>query len=136
KNRRCPLFKRKNFYNIYEEFFIGSCGEATAEFYTYLRKETNYDVNLIWDNLLRTVNMADIKERMQLNYILPQRGIAPYQFGEKTQGRIALLLHIYYADQIEWCYRYAAHMPAEADVYVTTDSEEKREKIQARFADL
>ena len=140
KNRRCPLFKRKSFYNIYEEFFIGSCGEATAEFYAYLRKETKYDVNLIWDNLLRTVNMADIKDRMQLNYVLPQRGILPLQFSEtpveKPLGRIALLLHIYYEDQIEWCYRYAANMPAEADVYVTTDSEAKREQIQARFAGL
>ena len=61
------------------------------EFYEYLRRETNYDVNLIWDNLLRTVNMWDLKERMQLNYILP----SDISYQEHTNKRIALMLHIF-----------------------------------------
>ena len=133
KNRRCPLFKRRSFFNIYEEFFIVSCGEATAELYEYLRNETGYDVNLIWENLLRTCNMADIKDRMQLNHILPKNGV---QSGTGGKSRVALFMHIYFADQIDWCLRYAANMPSYADVYVTTNSENTKQLIEEKFADL
>jgi len=133
KNRRCPLFKRRSFFNIYEEFFVGSCGEATAEFYEYLRRETSYDVNMIWDNLLRTSNMADIKDRMQLNYILPKTGL---KSGATGESRVALFMHIYFEDQIDWCLRYAGNMPQHADVYVTTDSDKKRQLILERFQEL
>ena len=136
KNRKCPLFKRKNFYNGYWEFISGSCGEATAEFYEYLRRDSGYDVNLIWENLLRTVNLADLKDRMQLNYILPKQGSVPVPAGERPRSRIALLLHIYFADQIAWCRRYAGSMPPDADIYVSTDTESKRQQILQQFKTL
>ena len=134
RNRRCPLCKRQSFSDSYEDFFRGSCGQATAELYEYLRKETAYDVNLIWDNLLRTGNMTNIKDRMQLNYILPQNAELKKKGSETS--RVALLLHIYNEDQIDWCCRYAMHMPKYADVYVTTDSEQKKALISERFRGL
>lgn len=132
KNRRCPIFKRKTFYNIYEEFFIACNGEPALEFYEYLRRETNYDVNMIWDNLLRTVNMWDIKERMQLNYILPD-DISRHVSDSK---RIALMMHIYFTDMIDYCVKYAKSMPQNCDFFITTDTEEKKRLIERKFADL
>ena len=76
-NRKCPIFKRKTFYNQYEEFLDVSCGQSGYELYKYLAENTNYNLNYIWDSLLRTANMADIKERMQLNYILPTQSRLP-----------------------------------------------------------
>ena len=70
---------------------------------------------------------------VQLNYILPQTGLLP---GVSEASRIALLLHIYFEDQLDWCCRYASHMPGHADVYVTTDSERKRQLITERLKDL
>lgn len=133
KNRRCPVFKRKNFYNIYEEFFMGSCGEATLEFYNYLKDDTNYDVNLIWDSILRTTNMSDIKERMQLNYVLPKDFIKPHV---RKNSRVALILNINYEDKIAYCYNYASAMPQNADIYITTNTEKKRELILEIFSNI
>lgn len=133
KNRRCPVFKRKSFYNIYEEFFISSCGQATAEFYDFLRNNTDYDVNLIWDNILRTTNMSDVKDRMQLNYILPKDFSKP---NTSKHRKIALMLHIYFEDKIDYCYNYASSMPENADVYITTDTEEKKQLILQKFCEL
>lgn len=132
KNRRCPIFKRKTFYNIYEEFFIACNGEPAMEFYEYLRRETNYDVNLIWDNLLRTVNMWDLKERMQLNYILP----SDISYQEHTNKRIALMLHIYFEDRIDYCLNYAHSMPEHSDIYITTDTEAKKALIEQKFSSV
>ena len=133
KNRRCPVFKRKSFYNMYEEFFIGSCGEATAELYDYLRKKTNYDVNLIWDNILRTTNMSDVKDRMQLNYILSKEFS---NLKENKDHKIALVLHIYFEDKIDYCLKYAYSMPENADIYITTDTEKKKQLIMQKFGEL
>lgn len=70
KNRRCPIFKRKTFYNLYEEVFIAGYENSARDLYEYIRSETDYDINLIWDNILRTENMWEIKERLQLNYVV------------------------------------------------------------------
>lgn len=132
KNRRCPIFKRKSFFNIYEELMDISCGQSTVELYDFLRNETNYDVNLIWDNLLRTANMWDIKQRMQLNYILSRDLAKPLQ----RQPKVALFQHIYYPEMIPEMREYAARMPVWADLFFTTNTEEKKAAIEAGMAGL
>ena len=72
KNSRCPIVKRRSFFYLpYVGFLYNGTGEATLELYQYLRDHTDYDVNLIWDNILRSSNMLDIKRSMQLEYVLP-----------------------------------------------------------------
>ena len=130
KNRRCPIFKRKTFYNDYEEYFMSCCGNPGYDLYEYLKNETDYDVNMIWDNLLRTANLWDMKQRMQLEYVLPDKVVE-----KKVQpAGTALAIHLYYEDKIDYCYHYAKSMPDNADIYITTDSESKRKKILQRFA--
>ena len=91
------------------------------EFYEYLRRETNYDVNLIWDNLLRTVNMWDLKkDAVELHSAFR------YLVSEHTNKRIALMLYIYFEDRIDYCLNYAHSMPEHSDIYITTDTEAKR----------
>lgn len=132
KNRHCPIFKRKTFFNQYEEFLDVSCGQSAFELYEYLRKNTSYDMNLIWDNLLRTANMYDIKQRMQLNYILPTYKVENKGF----KSKVALFLHIYYEDKIEYCKNYAASMPNYADIYISTSSQENADKIKSAFNNI
>ena len=133
KNRRCPIFKRKTFYNLYEEFLDISCGQTGLELYEYLRDETNYNLDMVWDNLLRTANMSDIKERMQLNYVLPQTYAKTNEYSQK---KIALFMHIYNEDLINYCKKYAQSMPKYADILITTNTKTKCEKIMAAFSDL
>ena len=93
-NRKCPIFKRKTFYNYYEELLDVSCGQSGYELYRYLAEKTDYDLNYIWDTILRTANMADIKERMQLNYVLPTRVRLPNE-KDSTEGG-AIHAHLFY----------------------------------------
>jgi len=132
KNRRCPVFRRKSFFNIYEEFLDVSCGQSTWELYNYLKNETNYDVGMIWENILRTANMYDIKNRMQLNYILPTVAKLPGDYNAKT----ALFIHLYDLSVMGTLINYAANMPASADIIITTSSEEKEKKISQAFSTI
>jgi lipopolysaccharide biosynthesis protein len=132
-HRHCPIFKRKTFYNQYEEFLDVSCGQPGYELYQYLAEHTAYPLDFIWDTLLRTANLADLKERMQLNYVLPTRVCLPRR---GPAPRVALFLHIYYMDLVEYCKGYAAAMPEYADIYLTTNTEEKKAVVEQAFADF
>ncbi|MEG0640645.1 MAG: rhamnan synthesis F family protein, partial [Clostridia bacterium] len=133
QNRRCPIFKRKLFFNLYEEFMEASCGQAAVEFWEYLTQKTDYDVNLIWDNLLRTANMHDLKQRMQLNYILQRAGEPA--LAEADIPSVALFAHFYYPDMLPKLLPSIEAMPAQADLYFTTDTEEKAAQIRGFMRD-
>ncbi|MGB4595479.1 MAG: rhamnan synthesis F family protein [Anaerolineaceae bacterium] len=130
----CPIFKRKTFYNYYEEYLDVTCGQPCYELFKYIRNESSYDVDLIWETILRTANMSDIKDRMQLNYILPTEALLPNNCSEKF--RIALFMHLYFLDLIDYCKCYADMMPIEADIYITTNNDEKKNKIEQAFKDF
>ena len=92
----------------------------------YIESEQLYPVEDIWGNLLRNHNIYDLKNNLNLNYI-----ISDYQQNEITEAnqKVALLLHIYYMDLLPVCFSYIKHLPEYADVYITTNSEEKKQEI-------
>ena len=127
-NRRCPIMKQKSFSQWYFDILDESIGYATYDAFQYIDKHTDYDVNMIWDNILRVNNMADIKNHMKLNYTLP----AHFQIGEVDPSyKVALVMHIYYRDQIDDMMRYAYNMPRNADIIVITSKTENMDYIES-----
>lgn len=126
---RCPIFKRRSFFHDYYYILHTSTGEQTRQLMAYLREKTNYDVGMIWENILRTCNMADVKTALCLDYILPKSG-------ESKPGteKVALVIHSYFEDLVQYCYDYALSMPESSDIYITTDSEKKEKEIKKVFA--
>ncbi|MCI1721595.1 MAG: rhamnan synthesis F family protein [Lachnospiraceae bacterium] len=133
EKQRCPIIKRRSFFQDYEEAFLRSGGECTLEALDYIRDHFDYDVDMIWKNLLRTEHMAEMKRRMHLNYILSSKLRLNKQPSEMT---CALIIHLYYDDQAAVCREYAAHMPKGSDIYITVPDEAKREKARNAFRGL
>ncbi len=126
---RCPVFKRRSFFHNYSDYLAYGDGDPASELLEYLKTETSYDVSMIWENIIRTANMADIRKAVHLNFVLPVSA------GEKkAELRTALGMHIYFADSIDYCYRYALSMPDGCDVYITTPTEENAERIREVFS--
>ncbi len=122
ENRRCPIIKVKAFSQNYYDVLGETVGNCTVDTVDYIQKNLSYNVDLIWQHILRTANMADIKHLMHLNYILPKEySINPDIVEEK---RVALMMHIYYEDLIDQCLKYANAMPENADLIITTPKEE------------
>lgn len=133
RDQKLPFFKRRSFMQDYTVVLNESVGQHGKMLYDYIDKETDYDVNLIWDNLLRVENMADLKRNLQLNFIQPKR----YRINADTpKKKIALIMHMYFADLIDECLHYAKSMPAYADIYITTNAEEKKKLIEDAFSIL
>jgi len=69
---RCPILKRRSFFTDYKDFLINTSGEVSSKVYEYLETNTDYNMDLIWDNLLRLENIYSVYKAMNLNYILPE----------------------------------------------------------------
>lgn len=130
EEKRCPVMKKRSFYHEYGEAMERSGGEATRDAFQYIEKELSYDCGLIWKNLLRTQNQADIKKRMQLNFVLSSRIV---KNKNRKKLRLALIVHIYYEDLAEYCRKYAESMPEGTDVYVTVPDAKKLEIVKQAF---
>ncbi len=129
----CPVVKRRCFFQQYGQLLEDTDGDSGRKLLDYLRNETEYPTDYIWDNLLRTCNHALLHACLQLNYILPDQ----FELScERPQQRVALWFHIIDQEMIGECLRYAGSMPVEADVWITTDTPEKKVAIQEAFASL
>ena len=108
-----------------------SYGQDPRNALEYIDKHTDYDVNLIWDYILRTKNMTHIWSQQQLEYVVPREVVEkPYSYSK----RIAVILHIYYTDLVEKLADYCLNFPAETDFYLTTINEDTEEKINQAFS--
>jgi len=135
KNRKCPVIKRKSFSIDYGNFFLFTLGTSNRKAYDYIREYTDYDTDMIWENILRTSRLKDIKDNFHLNYTLPKKYIK-----DKTVSldavNTALFAHLTYEDQVEFCAAYASSIVDNADVYITTNSEHMSGKLDERFRSI
>ena len=87
KERRCPIFKKRSFFHMESDFLKNTTGEQTSELFDYLRYETNYDVNMIWDTLLPNYHQFDLVKNMNLVYILPTNQYNRELLEERSEER-------------------------------------------------
>jgi rhamnosyltransferase len=71
KEERLPLIKRKNFFRDYEDSLRDGTADQFLQTIEYVIENSKYDINLIWDDVLRVRNMTEVHRKIRLNYILP-----------------------------------------------------------------
>ncbi|KAF5051441.1 Rhamnan synthesis protein F [anaerobic digester metagenome] len=96
----------------------------------YIERQTDYDATMIWDYILRTKNLTDIFNQLQLEYVVPKTCVEkPFSYDK----RIAVILHIYYEDQVEIIADYCKNFTEKTDFYITTTNEETEAAIIEAF---
>ena len=128
RDKRCPIFKRRSFFNTYDDYLTRNIGRSTIKLLDYIEKNTDYNSDMIWENILRVQNMYDIKNILHLNYSLPKNYTVNDKLNENIVPKIGLFFHIYFEDLIEECYYYSSNMPEYVDIYITTDKKEKKDR--------
>lgn len=127
KEYRCPIFKRRSFFQPLESVLAETAGQTAEELYHFLKNETTYDVNLIWDNALRTMHMEDLYNSLHLDYILPRNYVMN---PNSSKAKIALVMHLYFMDMLDESLNMAQNMPVGSDIYITAHTDEKVAAIQ------
>ncbi len=132
--RKCPVLKIKSFSQNYYDILGDTVGNCTVDAFNYIKNNLDYDTDLIWEHIIRTANMADIKRLMHLNYILPNDHI-PIKPKTAT-NKIALMMHLYYPELIDSCLDYAQSMPEGSDLIITVPDEEMQEKVSDKLKSI
>ena len=135
KTYRCPVVKRKSFSIDYGNFLAFTLGDSTRKAFDYIKNSTDYNTELIWDHILRAASLRNIVDNLNLNYILPKDYINGKSF-DTSVTRVALFAHITYEDQIEFLGKYIESVAEFAHVYITTLTEQTKEKLLDRFGRL
>lgn len=126
RDDRCPIFKRRSFFVDYSAYFDQTAGQPALDLYEYLRDHTDYDVDMIWDAILPSYNIDDIRKAMHLDYVLPSQAINPQT---RDRPRSAFIYHVYFMDLLEDTCHYIASLPEETDLYITS-TEDKIPQIR------
>lgn len=126
RDDRCPIFKRRSFFVDYSAYFDQTAGQPSLDLYEYLRDHTDYDVDMIWDAILPSYNIDDIRKAMHLDYVLPSQAINPQTH---DRPRSAFIYHVYFMDLLEDTCHYIASLPEETDLYITS-TEDKIPQIR------
>jgi lipopolysaccharide biosynthesis protein len=98
RKRNFPFLKKQQI--AYDTLMLQT-QENLYQAICYIEKETNYDVNLIWDNIIRTLNMADIQKNLHLQYIISQK-----ESQLSIKRKIAILIFVEYKEAIEYILEY------------------------------
>lgn len=130
----CPFFKRRAFFQDYD-YLTSFTGQQSAScLLQYLQEETDYPVEMVWQNLIRTCHMSDLVQNLHLAHIFDREN--GFALPENTGLKSALFMHIYDHTMAEELAGYASRMPAEADIYISTVSEQKKAAISEAFGAL
>lgn len=113
QNKRSPIIKRRSFFTDYSDYLLNTCGEPSSDMYDYLKESGVYDLNPVWDNLLRLENMTAIHRVLHLNYMLDQ-DVTDYEGNKK----IALVLIVDSVKRCRWYARYLKKLPSQTAVHI------------------
>lgn len=130
KQCRIPIVRKKAFFD--PNGSLDYCSDYPRMIMEYINEHTSYNCGLIWENLLRTVNLYDLKSWFNWNNILPVN----YATKHTSKCKIGVIFHMYYADIISQYMRNIEAFPAGADFYITTNTAEKEAYIKQLLSPL
>lgn len=133
---RCPIVKRRAFFSDYGLFLHFGRGDQPRDILDYIKENTEYDVNLIWENLIRTQKGSTLKRNLHLNYFLDEQHYIGDESKLKKQQKVAMLCYCYYADMLDYCCDWAKNLPEWADIYVIVVNDQSLQNAKKIFAKL
>lgn len=133
---RCPLVKRRAFSADYSMYLFYERGMQPRYALEYIKNNTDYDINLIWQNLIRTESGSTLKRNLHLNYFLDEEYYHKEENILRKKTKVALLIYSYYEDMTDYAFSYAQNMPVWADIYIYVVTKKAKKDFERKFAKL
>lgn len=114
--RNFPFLKKKPF--VFESLDLNT-QENFKLALNFIQKNTQYDVDLIWENLIRTVDMLDLQKSLHLEYIIPCKEKGEYRFIENA----AVVIITDYVESVEYIHDYIKLLTDLINVKIYSNSE-------------
>lgn len=100
---------------------------------SFLREHTAYDVNMIFENIIKTCHQDDFVVSMDLFYILPSDIIKISSVDNKYNVAL-VIMHLYYKNLLQYSLHYVASMSPNADIIATTPHVDEVDRIKNAFS--
>lgn len=124
KKRKFCVIKRKDFVLEHSELLVHSGGEELRNAMDYVQSETDYDIGMIWENLLRLYELPQLKQALHLNYVLPN-----YSIKHVDCSNICIIIGCENEELFEEMLSICKDFSKISLIFLT-DSSEKKEKIE------
>lgn len=98
KKRNFPFLKKQQI--PYNSLYIQT-QENQHLAMEYIDKHTDYDINLIWENIIRTLNVSDLQKKLNLQYIVSEE--FTYQ---TSKSKIMIAVFIKYSASFDYVLDY------------------------------
>ena len=132
RDYRCPVFKRRSFFDPVSDYYSFLDQSPAVELMEYLEQHTSFDTNMIWENLLRTNHLTDIKNTLNLNYIVPA-SVPDTDVSMQKTGKAALIIEIGNEKSITTLFLYAESMPVDSDIYLVATGLVDVKPVRSQF---
>lgn len=106
KKRNFPFLKRKQ---LSINTLYWQTQENLRKSLDYIDRKTNYDINLIWENIIRVFNISDLQRSLHLQYILPSSFSESNKNSigkQEIKSKIAILIFISNEESAEYVLEY------------------------------
>ena len=114
QKRNFPFLKRKPLGVFLPE---EQSQESFYQALNYIERETNYPINLIWDNLIRTFDISDLQKELCLQYVIPPTDVMP-------KVKIAVVAIVSYSSSCEFVCEYLYRLLDSCTVVVCSEYED------------
>ncbi|MEJ5018689.1 rhamnan synthesis F family protein [Ochrobactrum vermis] len=125
---RSPILKRRSLFHTH--LFHDLNGIDVPRALRLIEENSEYDVNLIWQNAARTSKLRELGTNAALLRIIGNKPVDV----DGIDQTIAVCAHIYYVDLLDEILSYSDNIPCNYDFICTTDSVEKKNEIEAILA--
>ncbi|WP_295011524.1 rhamnan synthesis F family protein [uncultured Microbacterium sp.] len=131
---RCPIVKRRTFFH--DPLYLSDHAIIGRDVISVLEQSSDYPVELIWENVARTMEPRVAATNFSLHRIFSDALEIDQTQLERARGMRALVaIHCYYEDMIDELMDYADRLPCEKHIVVTTDTKGKRTILDAALAE-
>jgi len=121
QKKKFPFIKRKVFIEDYSVFFDIGRSQNAERCLKYVKEHTSYDEGLIWQHILRTTKMSELRQNLNLNYILGTSGSAEFR---NHSIKAAVVCYIESPSNVPECVSLTCNASGMADLYFVSGKED------------
>lgn len=126
---RSPILKRRLFFH--NPLWMDANYVDLRGTMDIIKATSSYDVNLINQNINRTVKPRDLYTNLEQLRILPTEYHFRENYGdEKHNLSVAVVAHVYYSDMWDELYSFIKNIPCEFDLYISTSTQSDAEVLR------
>ncbi len=122
RNYRCPIFKKRLFFNDYDWTINTNIGQEPRRILDIIHEETDYPAEYIVETFLRARNLRELYMNFHWNYILPISRVY-----EKLDKRVGVFVVLQEPLLLEDTIQYLEKLPKEVELHLIIDKAVREE---------